>query len=393
MDYNGYFKDRSRNLIATGHYRETHMVLDSVTGPWATVNSTRTLMFGSNDYLGLSADRRIIEAGVQALERYGTGSGGSRLTTGSFSLHHELESRLARYKGTEACLLFNSGYTANLGTISAICSKDWTVFGDRFNHASIVDGILLSGARLSRYRHNSMEDLESRLDADENTMKLIVTDGVFSMDGDIAPLPQICQLARSYNALVMVDDAHGMGVLGADGMGSVSHFNLKDSVDLQMGTLSKGIPAVGGFISGSHTTVDYLRNHSRSFIYTTALPPHVAACAIRALEIIEAEPWRRSHLAELSLHLKTRLIQVGFDVADSQTPIIPVITGEAGITTRLAALLLEDGIFIPSIRPPTVPKGKGRLRITLTASHTQEDTEILMDRLTHHAGALGLIAR
>lgn len=391
MTYDDYFKRTVEQLKDEGLSREIKAVLQGATGPWAQIDGKRTLLFGSNDYLSLSADKRIQAAIEEALEVYGSGSGGSRLTTGSYMSHEALENRIAADKGTEACLLFNSGYAANVGALQAICDKDWTVFSDRYNHASIVDGIALSGAKLSRYRHSDLADLERRLKADVSEKKLIVTDGVFSMDGDIALLPEICKLAQAYHALVMVDDAHGMGVLGADGMGSVSHYGLKNQVDIQMGTLSKAIPGVGGYVAGSKALIDYLRNHSRSYIYTTALPAYVLAGSLKALEIVATEPWRRERLRALTAYLRHGLLEARFNVLPSETPIQALIAGDAETTVALARLLLEDGIYVPAIRPPTVPKGLGRLRITLTVEHTQADIQCLIERLLIHGKTLGLI--
>lgn len=391
MLYDDYFKSSVTGMRADGLNRDIKSVLHGTTGPWTEVGGKKCLLFGTNDYLSLSGDQRIQSAIKDAIETYGAGSGGSRLTSGTYVLHEALETTLANYKGTQGCLLYNSGYMANIGAIQAICDKDWTVFSDRYNHASIVDGILLSGAKLSRYRHSHMSDLERRLQEDGSEKKLIVTDGVFSMDGDLAKLPEICQLAKTYKALVMVDDAHGMGVLGDDGMGTVSHYGLKDQVHIQMGTLSKALPGVGGFVAGSQALIDYLRNHSRSFIYTTALPPYALAGTLKALDIVATEPWRRVHLQNLTARLKQNLMEAGFKIIPSETPILALITGEPGPTVQLANLLMADGILVPAIRPPTVPKGQGRLRITLTLGHTEADIQLLTDRLVVHGKTLGLI--
>ena len=350
-----------------------------------------TLLFGSNNYLGLSDHVKLKEAAIEATHHYGVGAGGSRLTTGSYDLHDQLEKRIAAFKGTEASLVFNTGYMANTGIISALCNRDWVIFSDKLNHASIVDGCILSRAKLIRYNHCDMQDLEQKILKHKGKYNLLVTDGVFSMDGDLAPLLDIVELAKKYQLITMVDDAHGLGVLGDKGAGVVSHFGLHDEIDIQMGTLSKSIPSVGGYVAGKKGFIDYFKNISRSFIFSTALPPSSIAVSLKAMNLIEEEQDRRNHLHELSNWFRTQLIEAGFQITNTITPIIPVMIGDAATTVQLRDSLLEDGIFIPAIRPPTVPKGTSRLRISLMATHSYEDVNYALERLIFHSKSLGII--
>lgn len=350
----------------------------------------RVLSFGSNDYLGLSTDPRTLRAAAEALQRYGVGATGSRLTTGTFELHQVLEARLAALKGSEDCLVFTSGYAANTGILQALCDKSWHVFSDRLNHASLVDGAAAAG-RLSRYRHLDMADLAGRLAEATESCRLIATDGVFSMDGDLAPLPDIVALADAHDALVMVDDAHGLGVLGADGMGTVSHYQMKHRVAIQMGTFSKAAGALGGYVAGSRQLIALLRSTARPYIFTTALPPAMAAAAMEALTIISEEPERRLRLTAMADALRCELRARGFQVLGHDTPILPVITGSAEATLALAEKLWTDGLYTPAIRPPSVPRGTGRLRITVTAAHTAAHLDRLLEALTYHGRSLGIL--
>lgn len=350
-----------------------------------------TLLFGSNNYLGLSDHEKLKEAAIEATHQYGVGAGGSRLTTGSYELHEKLERRMASFKGTEASLVFNTGYMANTGIISALCNRDWVIFSDKLNHASIVDGCILSRAKLVRYNHCDMKDLEQKINKHKGKYNLLVTDGVFSMDGDLAPLLDIVELAKKYELTTMVDDAHGLGVLGNKGAGVVSHFNLHEEIDIQMGTLSKSIPSIGGYVAGKQTLIDYLKNIARSFIFSTALPPAAIAVSLKAIDLIEEEEERRTHLHELSHWFRTQLLEAGFQITNTITPIIPVMVGDAARAVQLRDSLLEDGIFIPAIRPPTVPEGTSRLRISLMATHTYEDVNYALERLIFHSKTLGII--
>lgn len=355
------------------------------------IEGRKIILLGSNNYLGLCNDPRLKEAAINAINDYGVGSGGSRLTTGSYDLHKKLEEKIADFKGTEASLVFNTGYMANVGIISALCDRKWVIFSDKYNHASIVDGCLLSGAKLVRYKHCDMNDLERKISMFKGDNNLIVTDGVFSMDGDVAPLPDIVKLAKEYGIIIMVDDAHGIGVLGQNGSGTMSYFNVNEDIDIHVGTLSKAVGSVGGYVAGRKDLIHYLQNFSRSFVFATALPPSSIAVSLKAIEIIINEKNKRKYLIELSNWFKERLKIYGFNIPNTITPIIPVIVGEAKKTVQLSESLLEEGIYVPAIRPPTVPNGTSRLRISLMATHTYNDLEYVLKVIRYHGKRLGII--
>ncbi|WP_427339998.1 8-amino-7-oxononanoate synthase [Caloranaerobacter sp. DY30410] len=378
-------------LKEKGLYRGDFKYLSSEQAPRVKINNKEIILLGSNNYLGLCNDIRLKEVVIDAVNKYGFGSGGSRLTTGSYDLHRKLEEKIAHFKGTEASLVFNTGYMANVGIISSLCDRKWVVFSDRSNHASIIDGCLLSGAKLVRYKHCDMDDLERKIRKNKGKYNLIVTDGVFSMDGDVAPLPDIIKLAKKYEIITMVDDAHGVGVLGENGSGTVSYFKVNDQIDIQMGTLSKAVGSIGGYVAGKKYFIDYFRNFARSFIFSTALPPSAIAASIKAIEIIEKDKTRRKYLLEMASWFKNKLIEAGFQVTNTITPIIPVIVGDAKNTVKLSESLLEEGIYIPAIRPPTVPKGTSRLRISLMATHTYDDLKYVIDVIKFHGKRLGII--
>jgi 8-amino-7-oxononanoate synthase len=280
---------------------------------------------------------------------------------------------------------------ANIETIAGLADRDWVIFSDSLNHASIIDGCRLSGAKTVVYRHGDMEDLQMKVKEYQGAPGLIVTDGVFSMDGDIAPLPEIVAIARRHGTLVMVDDAHATGVLGTNGSGTSDHFGLKGEIDIQMGTLSKALASEGGYVAGKQCLIDYLRNKARSFIFSTALAPHTIAVSLNALDIVTNEPGPRRFLIANSLWFQARLISAGFRVMESMTPIIPLIIGEAGIAVRFSSRLMDHGIYIPAIRPPSVPAGTSRLRITLMATHTRKDLECALQRILDVGRELGLV--
>ncbi|QYY44617.1 8-amino-7-oxononanoate synthase [Aneurinibacillus thermoaerophilus] len=332
-------------------------------------------VFSSNNYLGLARDERLKKAAIQAIETYGTGSGGARLTTGNFLLHERLEASLASFKQKESAIVFSSGYLANLGVISALMGPGDVIFSDELNHASIIDGCRLSKARIVVYRHADMDDLRNKIRSAQETKKLIVTDGVFSMDGDIAPLPDIVEVAQAHGAWVMVDDAHATGVLGETGAGTAEYFGVSDRIQLLMGTLSKSVGAEGGYVAASRTVVDYLRNHARSFIFQTSLSPGVVASALEGIRIIREEPERRRRLLKNARLLRDGLTKLGFTLVEGITPIVAVMIGEAEKAVRFSARLEEEGVFAPAIRPPTVPQGSSRIRVTLMATHTQSEID------------------
>ena len=329
------------------------------------------LMLASNSYLGLIDEPRVKAAAIDAVNRYGTGSGGSRLTTGTLPLHNALEAALASFKHTEAALLFNTGYMANVGIISALGTKGSTIFSDELNHASIIDGCHLSHARTIVYRHNDMADLEAKIQAAAPSHGLIVSDAVFSMDGDIADLPGILRLAQKYHLLSMVDEAHATGVIGATGHGIVEHFGLDTNPDILMGTMSKSLASEGGFVCGSQLLIDYLRNTARSFIFSTSLAPATLAAALAALALIRQEPQRVARLQENTRCFCDALTAHGIPTA-ATSAIVPIIIGDEGRAMRIAQQLYEEGIYLTAIRYPTVAKGSARLRAAIMATHTEE---------------------
>ncbi|KGF47671.1 8-amino-7-oxononanoate synthase [Veillonella montpellierensis DNF00314] len=337
------------------------------------------VMMASNNYLGLTHHPKVIQAAIRALETYGTGSGGSRLINGTHKLFTTLEKELATYKETEKALVFNTGYMANVGTISALMGKDDLIFSDALNHASIIDGCRMSKANIITYEHCNMNDLEKKLQSygNQSQNKLIVTDGVFSMDGDIAPLDKLVWLKEKYNSLLMVDDAHATGVIG-NGKGSAHHYHLDHKVDIQLGTLSKALGSVGGFVATNSIISDYLINTSRPFIFSTALAPANIGAALAALELIESDTTLIDKLYNNVKYLSNRLQRIGL-LATSHTPIFPIIVGDAEKALRLSDILKENGIIVTAIRPPTVPKGESRLRLTVTASHTEEQLNQVVD--------------
>lgn len=338
------------------------------------------LMMASNNYLGLTFDPRVIEGAVKGAQQYGTGSGGSRLVSGTFPLFTELENALAKFKNTEKALVFNTGYMANVGTISAIADKSIIIFSDALNHASIIDGCRLSKASIKTYSHCDVEELKFLLkQADRSARKLIVTDGVFSMDGDIAPLDKLYELSREYNALLMVDDAHATGTIG-NGHGTAAYFGLEKEIDIQLGTLSKSLGSVGGYVAANSTIVDYLVNTSRSFIFSTALSPADIGAALGALHIIDSDPSVLERLQDNVGYMSGRLNAMGI-YATADTPIFPILIGKNEDTLVVSNYLYEAGIIGTAIRPPTVPVGESRIRLTVTAAHSKAQIDYVCDTL------------
>lgn len=345
--------------------------------PRTSVEGRPAILLASNAYLGLNTHPLVIQAAQRAAAEFGTGSGGSRLVTGTCRLHRDLEAALAGLKGTEDAVLFGTGYQANVGAITALVGPGDLILSDELNHASIIDACRLSRARVRVYRHADPGHLAALLEAERSAHRrcVVVTDGVFSMEGDIAPLPEICDLARRYGALVMVDDAHGTGVLGPRGGGTVEHFGLRGRVDIQVGTLSKALASEGGFVAGSALLCEYLRNRSRPFIFSTAPTPPSVGAALAALGILRAEPARLERLRAAARWLRGALAGLGYRVPPGETPIIPIRVGEPEPAVALAQALEEEGVFVPAIRPPSVPPGTSRLRVTVMATHTEEDLE------------------
>ncbi|WP_079203619.1 8-amino-7-oxononanoate synthase [Pseudomonas sp. CC6-YY-74] len=365
---------------AANLYRQRPL-LDSPQGPLVKVDGRELLAFCSNDYLGLANHPQVIEAWRAGALRWGVGGGASHLVIGHSTPHHELEEALAEFTGRPRALLFSTGYMANLGAVTALLSQGDTVLEDRLNHASLLDAGLLSGARFSRYLHNDAASLASRLDkAVGNT--LVVTDGVFSMDGDLAELPALCAAAKAKGAWVMVDDAHGFGPLGASGGGIVEHFGLgQDDVQVLVGTLGKAFGTAGAFVAGSEELIDTLVQFARPYIYTTSQPPALACATLKSLELLRSENWRREHLNALIKRFREGAQSIGLELMDSATPIQPILIGDSARAMRLSQLLRERGLLVTAIRPPTVPAGSARLRVTLSAAHSAAQLERLLEAL------------
>ncbi|MDI3534462.1 MAG: 8-amino-7-oxononanoate synthase [Thermosediminibacterales bacterium] len=379
-----------RQIKEKGLYRELKY-LEAAQGPYTVVEGKKVLLMASNNYLGLCNDERLKKAAMRTIEAYGVGAGGSRLTTGSYRLHKELEEKIAQFKGTESALVFNTGYMANVGTIAGIADKNWVIYSDELNHASIIDGCRLSRAKIVVYRHCDASNLLKKARQFQGAPGLIVTDGVFSMDGDIAPLEDIVEIAKRYSCLVMVDDAHATGVLGPNGAGTADYFGLKDEIDIQMGTLSKALASEGGYVAGKKYLIDYLRHRARSFIYSTALAPATVAVSLASLDIVRKEPELRKRLLENARWFQKQLISLGFKVMESKTAIIPIIIGDADKAVQFSKRLFEAGIYIPAIRPPTVPRGTSRLRVTLMATHTKDDLNYALEKIKKVGQRLGII--
>ena len=375
MSKEHWLKSELNQLNQAGLSRSLRSVMTAPTGR-VLLDGRDVILLGSNNYLGLSVHPTVIEAAETALQKYGTGASASRLMSGNSHLYTQLETEIARAKGTEAALVFSSGYLANIGTIPVLAGDEDLILSDALNHASIIDGCRLSPATKQIYRHCDVEHLESLLSQSTKfRRRLIVTDGVFSMDGDIAPLPEICELAERYDAIVMVDDAHGFGVLGDTSGGTIEHFGLENRGVIQMGTLSKAIGGLGGYVAGSANLIDFLINRARGFIFTTGLPPATLAGASAAINVIRSNPELRQQLSSNVLLLKNALLERGFQLLPSQTQILPMMLGSVEVASRFAEALLAHGVYAPAIRPPTVPEGTSRLRISVIASHTTEDLE------------------
>jgi len=358
------------------------------------VNGKKLLLFASNNYLGLATDSRLKKKAIEGISRYGTGSGGARLTTGNIIIHEQLEREIAEVKGTEAAIVFSSGYLANIGVISSVMKEGDVIFSDAWNHASIIDGCRLSKAKTMRYAHADMLDLELKLKAWQGQgqgKKIIVTDGVFSMDGDIAPLPKIVALAKAYGAYIMVDDAHATGILGRHGCGTADYFGLHNQIDFTVGTLSKAVGAEGGFVAASSLAIQYMRNKARSFIFQTSLSPGVIEAAREGIRLIQHEPVRREQLLKNALFLRGNLERLGFSIGPGNTAIISLLIGDASKAVQFSEQLMKEGVFIPAIRPPTVPQGSSRLRITVMATHTQEQLQMVVKKVSKVGRGMGVV--
>ncbi len=363
-----WLADELASIKDKGLYRRLSTI-ESAQTPRIIKDGRELILLSSNNYLGLTTHPKVKKAALEAIENYGTGAGGSRLTTGNTELYNSLEERIAKFKGAEDALVFSTGYMANTGTISSLMKNGDLILSDELNHASIIDGCRMSRAEVMVYPHKDVSSIETALRKSKHLGKLIVTDGIFSMDGDIAALQEIVELAKKYDAMVMVDDAHATGVLGKHCGGTSDYFNV--NVDINMGTLSKALASMGGYVAGSSELIDYLRNRARPFIYSTALPPPAVAAAKAAIDIIEIENPAKKLWQNIAIY-KKGLAGMGFTVK-SETQIIPLMTGETGNTIKAASELERLGVFAQGIRPPTVPEGKGRIRTSLMATHTELD--------------------
>lgn len=371
------------NARKTQHLYRSRRLLGSAQQPEQQVDGKSVLSFCSNDYLGLANHPEVKQAVIEAVDEFGVGSGASHLVNGHSELHHQLELKLAEFTGRDRAVLFSTGFMANMGAISALVGRGDAVIQDKWNHASLIDAGLASGAKLKRYKHCDLESLERQLVGGEGTRrKLLVTDGVFSMDGDIAPLDRIADLAEAHEACLMIDDAHGVGVLGATGAGSAELFNLsQDRLPVLMGTLGKACGSFGAFVAGSEELVETLIQQARSYIYTTALPPAVAAASLASLRLIKTEAWRRDTLQTLITQLRAGVEAIGFPLMASNTAIQPVLIGDAAMALEISQQLEQRGLLVTAIRPPTVPEGTSRLRITLSADHSSEQVNFLLSVL------------
>ena len=392
-----YLTDQLNDLKQRGtHFRLR--VLEDEQAPVCTFDGKRVINLASNNYLGLTTHPKLREAALEATRKYGVGSGAVRTIAGTMTLHMQLEEKIARFKNVEACVVFQSGFTANAGTVSAVLGKEDYIISDELNHASIIDGCRLSRAKILVFRHKDMVHAEEQLASVQNLpgRKLLITDGVFSMDGDIGPLPELCALAEKYGAIMMVDDAHASGVLGRNGRGTVDHFGVHGRVDIQVGTLSKAIGALGGYVCGTRDLIDFLYHRGRPFLFSTSHPPSVAATCIAAFDVLEQEPERIAQLWKNTEFFKRELGSLGFNIGGvttpkSETPITPIITGEGRLAMEFSRALFQEGVMATGIAFPTVPEGRARIRTIVTATHTQEQLEQALETMKRVGKRLGIV--
>jgi len=393
-----YLTEQLNDLKAKGTYFRLR-VLEDEQAPECTFDGKRVINLASNNYLGLTTHPKLREAALEATRKYGVGSGAVRTIAGTMKIHMELEQKIARFKNAEACVVFQSGFAANAGTVSAVLGKDDFIISDQLNHASIIDGARLSRAKILVFEHKNMADAEAKLAgiADQAGQKLLISDGVFSMDGDIGPLPALCDLAEKYGAIMMVDDAHASGVLGRNGRGTIDHFNVHGRVDIQVGTLSKAIGALGGYVCGSRVLIEFLYHRARPFLFSTSHTPSVAATCIAAFEVLENEPERIEKLWENTRFWKNELALLGFDIGGkstpaSETPITPIIIGDGKLTMEFSRELFKEGVLGTGITFPTVPEGKARIRTMMTATHTRDELERALEVLQKVGRNMGILS-
>ncbi|MCU0487743.1 MAG: glycine C-acetyltransferase [Anaerolineales bacterium] len=388
-----WIRDELQNLKDAGLYNRIR-TLSSPQGAWLVVDGKRALNFCSNNYLGLANHPRLVQAAQEAILQYGIGPAAVRTIAGTMDLHVSLEARLAAFKGVEAAITFQSGFTANLATIAAVVGKDDAIFSDELNHASIIDGSRLSGAKIIRYAHCDPADLDRQLQEQRKNYPraLVITDGVFSMDGDVAPLDQIYEVTKKHAAILMVDDAHGEGVLGHGGRGIVDHFHLHGKVDIEIGTLSKAFGVVGGIVAGDPLVVEWLRQRGRPFLFSSAMTvPDTAAC-LAAVDLLEESTELVDRLWENARYFKAEMQRLGFDTGKSTTPITPVMLGEAPLAQQFSRELFENGVFAMALGFPTVPRGKARIRVMISATHQKEDLDFGLEAFARVGRQLGVIA-
>ena len=387
-----FLDDALEALRAEGLYRRLR-VLDGEQQARARFDGREVINLSSNNYLGLTTHPKLREAAIRAVKELGAGSGSVRTIAGTMELHLTLERRIAAFKKTEAAVVFQSGFAANAGTVASILGKDDLILSDELNHASIIDGARLSRAAIRVFPHKDVAALRRLLlETSEVKRRLVITDGVFSMDGDVAPLAEIAALAREHGAIMMVDDAHASGVLGKNGRGTVDHFGIHGQVDVQVGTLSKAIGVLGGYVCGSKSLIEYLYHRARPFLFSTSHPPAVAAACLAAFDVLEAEPERIERLWSNTRRFQAGLKRQGFDIGMSETPITPILVGEAELAMRLSDHAFERGVFAQGIGFPTVAKGRARLRAIVTATHTEEELDRALEILGGAARSLGILS-
>jgi glycine C-acetyltransferase len=378
-------------LRSEGLYRRLR-VLDGPQKARTEVDHREVVNLSSNNYLGLTTHPRLLERAQEAMHRLGVGTGSVRTIAGTMAIHMELERRLAEFKKTEAVVVFQSGFTANAGTVSSILGPDDVVISDELNHASIIDGCRLSRAEIKVFPHKDVSAARAILRAlPARRRKLLITDGVFSMDGDLGPLPDLCALAEEYECIMMVDDAHASGVFGANGRGTIDHFGVHGRVDVQVGTLSKAIGVLGGYVAGTRALIEFLYHRARPFLFSTSHPPAVAAACIAALDVLDEEPGIVDRLWENTRFFKTGLSRLGFDTGASESPITPVIVGDAALAMRLSDRLFEGGVFAQGIGFPTVARGRARVRTIVTATHTRDELQFALDAFARVGRELGIV--
>lgn len=386
-----YRYEEAARVRQTGYY-SFFRVIESAQDPEVLIEGRRLIMMGSNNYLGLTNDPRVKEAAIDAVRRYGSGCAGSRFLNGTLDLHVKLEQRLAEFMRQEAAVTFSTGFQVNLGAISCLVGKGDTVYLDKQDHACIIDGARLSFGDVKRFKHNDPADLRRQMRNDSEAKgRLVVVDGVFSMEGDIAPLPEIVSVAREFAAGVMVDDAHGIGVLGKTGRGTAEHFGLEQEIDLVMGTFSKSMASVGGFIAGNATVIDYIKHRARTLVFSAAPPPASAAAALATLDIMDQEPQRRERLWENTRFFADGLRSLGLDTGESQTPVVPVVVGEDLTALRMVHRLQEEGIFVNCVLSPATPPGRALIRTSLMATHSREQLVRALEAFEKVGREVGLV--